>query len=114
MVHGLVLTVASLLVSGDKPPALILAEEPVSPVQATTEFEAFADALEAVTPWLADVVDHARTLLGIPDTSDPNRRINELLNSSEDLRRIEWEWERIWFTDQPSSLTPARVHGDNP
>jgi hypothetical protein len=44
-------------------------------------------------------------------SSDPNRRITELLNQSENLRQIEYEWERIWFTDQPSHLTPERVHG---
>ena len=44
-------------------------------------------------------------------SSDPNRRMNQLLNQSEDLRTIESEWERIWFTDQPSHLTPERVHG---
>jgi hypothetical protein len=43
--------------------------------------------------------------------SDPNRRVNELLNNSEDLRQIQYEWERIWFNDQPSHLTPERVHG---
>jgi hypothetical protein len=44
-------------------------------------------------------------------SSNPNRRIRELLNNSEDLRQIEYEWERIWFNDQPSHLTPERVHG---
>ena len=44
-------------------------------------------------------------------SSDPNRRTKELLNNSEDLRQIEYEWERIWFNDQPSHLTPERVHG---
>lgn len=44
-------------------------------------------------------------------SSDPNRRVQELLNTSEDLRQIEYEWERIWFTDQPSHLTPERTHG---
>jgi hypothetical protein len=44
-------------------------------------------------------------------SSDPNRRIAELLNQSEDLRQIEYEWERIWFTDQPSHMTPERIHG---
>ncbi len=44
-------------------------------------------------------------------SSDPNRRILELLNTSEDLRQIEYEWERIWFTDHPSHLTPERVDG---
>jgi hypothetical protein len=44
-------------------------------------------------------------------TSDPNRRVLELLNTSEDLRQIKNEWERIWFVDQPSHLTPERIHG---
>ncbi len=44
-------------------------------------------------------------------SSDPNRRISELMVQSEDLRTIEYEWERIWFTDEPSHLTPERVHG---
>lgn len=44
-------------------------------------------------------------------SSDPNLRMRELLNTSEDLRQIEYEWERIWFTDHPSHLTPERVDG---
>jgi hypothetical protein len=44
-------------------------------------------------------------------SSDPNRRINELMVQSEDLRQIQNEWERIWFVDQPSHLTPERVDG---
>jgi hypothetical protein len=44
-------------------------------------------------------------------SSDPNQRVKELLNNSEDLRQIQYEWERIWFNDQPSHLTPERVHG---
>jgi hypothetical protein len=44
-------------------------------------------------------------------SSDPNRRMTQLLNNSEDLRQIENEWDRIWFTDQPSHLTPERLHG---
>jgi hypothetical protein len=44
-------------------------------------------------------------------SGDPNRRMNELLNQSEDFRQMEYEWERIWFTDMPSHLTPERVHG---
>ncbi len=44
-------------------------------------------------------------------SSDPNRRILELLNQSEDLRQVEYEWERIWMIDMPSHLTPERVHG---
>jgi hypothetical protein len=44
-------------------------------------------------------------------SGDPNLRIIKLLNNSEDLRQIEYEWNRFWFTDQPSHLTPERVHG---
>ena len=44
-------------------------------------------------------------------SADPNRRVSELLVQSEDLRQIEYEWERIWFTDEPSHMTPERVHG---
>jgi len=44
-------------------------------------------------------------------SSDPNERVHQLLNQSEDLRQIGKEWERIWFVDQPSHLTPERVHG---
>jgi hypothetical protein len=44
-------------------------------------------------------------------SSDPNRRMQQLLNISEGLRQIEDEWDRFWFTDQPSHLTPIRVHG---
>jgi hypothetical protein len=44
-------------------------------------------------------------------SSDPNQRIQELLNTSEDLRQISYEWQRIWFVDQPSHMTPERIHG---
>ena len=43
--------------------------------------------------------------------SDPNERMKALTNQSEDLRQIREEWSRIWFQDQPSKLTPERVHG---
>lgn len=43
--------------------------------------------------------------------SDPNTRMSSLIHQSEDLRQIRGEWQRIWFTDQPSHLTPERVHG---
>jgi hypothetical protein len=44
-------------------------------------------------------------------SADPPRRVHELLVVSEDLRVIQQEWERIWFIDQPSHLTPYRVDG---
>jgi len=43
--------------------------------------------------------------------SDPTRRMRALLVSSEDLRQIEYEWSRFWFTDQPSHMTYDRIHG---
>jgi len=44
-------------------------------------------------------------------SSDPQRRMESLLNNSEDLRQIEYEWSRFWFTDQPSHMTNDRIHG---
>jgi len=44
-------------------------------------------------------------------SSDPNRRMHELLVNSEDLRVIEDEWERIWFNDMPSHMVKDRVDG---
>ena len=44
-------------------------------------------------------------------SSDPNRRMRELLNDSENLRQIEDETERFWMNDQPSHLTFDRIHG---
>jgi len=44
-------------------------------------------------------------------SGDPIRRAQQLLYTSEDLRAITDEWERIWFLDQPSHMTPYRTHG---
>ncbi|MFI4873797.1 MAG: hypothetical protein ACIALR_00555 [Blastopirellula sp. JB062] len=44
-------------------------------------------------------------------SADPARRTNQLLYTSEDLRTVLDEWERIWFLDQPSHLKPYRTHG---
>ena len=41
---------------------------------------------------------------------DP-KRIEELRKESENLRQIQDQWERIWFEDRPSHLTPDRVNG---
>jgi hypothetical protein len=43
--------------------------------------------------------------------STPDRRMMVLINQSENLRQIEYEMERFWMVDQPSHLTPERVHG---
>ncbi len=44
-------------------------------------------------------------------SSRPERRVQQLLYTSEDLRSIVDEWERIWFLDSPSHMTPIRTHG---
>ena len=44
-------------------------------------------------------------------SSNPNRRVNQLLNQSEDLRQAQNDWEHFWMLDQPSHLTRERVHG---
>ena len=44
-------------------------------------------------------------------SSDPNERLQQELNVSEDLRQAKQEWFRFWQIDQPSHLTPTRVHG---
>lgn len=44
-------------------------------------------------------------------SSNPNERMQQLLYQSEDLRQINDEWRRFWFNDQPSHLTPERIHG---
>jgi hypothetical protein len=41
----------------------------------------------------------------------PPKRVQEMLVDSENLRQAGDEWERIWFLDQPSHLTPFRTHG---
>jgi hypothetical protein len=62
-----------------------------------------------------DLLQWFQSLLGIQlintYSSDPNRRMQELIDNSKDLRDIEKEWERVWYTDQPSHMTPERVHG---
>ncbi|XZE55404.1 hypothetical protein SH139x_001415 [Planctomycetaceae bacterium SH139] len=41
----------------------------------------------------------------------PEKRVQQLLYTSEDLRNLVAEWERFWFLDQPSHMTPLRTHG---
>ncbi len=41
----------------------------------------------------------------------PDRRARQLLTTSENLRMLVDEWERIWFLDQPSHMQPYRTHG---
>ncbi len=44
-------------------------------------------------------------------SSDQSSRTQELIFTSENLRLILEEWQRIWFLDQPSHLSPYRTHG---
>lgn len=44
-------------------------------------------------------------------SSDPDLRSQELMNQSEDLRQARLEWRRFWMIDQPSHLSPERIHG---
>lgn len=41
----------------------------------------------------------------------PERRVQQLLYTSEDLRSLVDEWERFWFLDSPSHMTTIRTHG---
>jgi hypothetical protein len=41
----------------------------------------------------------------------PQRRAEQLIYTSENLRALVQEWERFWFLDQPDHMTPFRVHG---
>lgn len=41
----------------------------------------------------------------------PERRVQQLLYTSEDLRSLVDEWERFWFLDSPSHMSPVRTHG---
>jgi len=44
-------------------------------------------------------------------SGDPNRRVQELMFTSENLRLLLDEWERVWMLDQPDHMTPYRTHG---
>lgn len=41
----------------------------------------------------------------------PERRVQQMLYTSENLRALVDEWERFWQLDAPSHLTPIRTHG---
>ena len=44
-------------------------------------------------------------------SADPVRRARQLLFTSDNMRQVLDEWERIWFLDQPSHMQPYRTHG---
>ena len=41
----------------------------------------------------------------------PERRVQQLLFTSDDLRSLVDEYERFWFLDAPSHMTTIRTHG---
>ena len=41
----------------------------------------------------------------------PDRRVRQLIYTSEGLRHIPNIWERIWGLDMPDVATPYRTHG---
>ena len=45
------------------------------------------------------------------EPSEPNVRMEQLLNQNEGSAQIQGEWSYSWMNDQPSHLTPIRVHG---
>ena len=44
-------------------------------------------------------------------SANPDRRVRQLIYTSEGYRHIPNIWERIWFLDQPDHATPYRTHG---
>ena len=44
-------------------------------------------------------------------SGDPNRRVQQLIFTSENERLLLDEWERFWMLDQPDHQTPYRTHG---
>lgn len=44
-------------------------------------------------------------------SGDPQVRIQEEMNDSENLRQANAEWQRFWMNDKPSSMTMDRLSG---
>lgn len=44
-------------------------------------------------------------------SADPDRRVQQLMYTSEGLRLWLDEWERAWMLDHPDHMTPYRTHG---
>ena len=43
--------------------------------------------------------------------SNPNYRVTQLLNESEDLRQMREEIHRFWMNNQPSTMSYERLNG---
>lgn len=44
-------------------------------------------------------------------SGDPVRRTPQLIYTSENMRLLLDEWERLWMLDHPDHSTPYRTHG---
>jgi len=69
-------------------------------------------SLEGLLDVLNKVLDHVAEGLSVSVSiysDDPNVRMQELLNTSDDLGAIETEWESIWLNDPIRE--PQRIHG---
>ena len=44
-------------------------------------------------------------------SADPARRAQQLFYRSENLRALLDEWERAWFLEMPTHMTPHSTHG---
>ena len=44
-------------------------------------------------------------------SASPDRRVQQLIYTSENYRHIPEIWSRIWFLDQPDFETLYRTHG---
>lgn len=67
-------------------------------------------SMPAFPPMKAEVATPATA------NASPNQRMEDLMNISEDIGQIHWlitncDYRNKWFTDQPTHLTPIRVHG---
>jgi len=102
-----------------KAPALTPVEQRASKM-AERLVEKYAEALakgdpEKARKYARQALDLDPTVFGreVRNTysSDPNLRMNQLLNRSEDLRNAKSEWKKIWINDQPSHVPPERVQG---
>ena len=60
---------------------------------------------------LAGLLPNAGCLFLNRYDSDPNYRLQQLLNESEDLRQAREEKHRFWINNQPSTLTYDRLSG---
>jgi hypothetical protein len=61
--------------------------------------------------WLMIVAMAWATSGESPQNVDPNARMEELMNVTEDIGQIQGEIRRFWMIEQPSHMTPIRVHG---